>query len=86
VDHALSSRHQLEFRIVEDQAARMPDRDKASALAKRTAALPDEKIQQLAEMLFEAIDPAADFGEFEQKLLEISNQVCREAIKKNSRK
>lgn len=65
----------------------MTQREKAkSQIAKTPVSLPDEKIQQLAQMLFEAIDPAADFGEFEQSALEISNEMCRQAIKKNSKK
>jgi hypothetical protein len=65
----------------------MPQRDKARGQgAKTPVSLPDEKIQQLAELLFEAIDPAADFSEFERKALEISNEACRQAIKKNSKK
>jgi hypothetical protein len=65
----------------------MTQRAKARSHGGKTpVALPDEKIQQLAEMLFEAIDPAADFSEFEQKVLEISNEACRQAIKKNSKR
>jgi hypothetical protein len=77
----------LNSRLTRITLVGMPQRDKVKGqVAKTAVSLPDEKIQQLAEMLFEAIDPAADFGEFEQKLLQISNEACREAIKKNSRK
>ncbi len=57
--------------------------------AKLSAPLADEKIRQLAQQLVEAIDSADaidEFAEFEHKVLEIGNEVCRQAIKKNSRR
>jgi len=56
----------------------------------RSAALPDETIQQLVESVMEAVSERVgdsdDFESFERTLLEVSNEVCRQAIKKNSKR
>jgi hypothetical protein len=69
----------------------MTRRNVKTSSSKLSTSLADEKIQQLAEQLLEAIegtdkDKIEEFSEFEQKVLEVGNEVCRQAIKKNSRK
>lgn len=49
-----------------------------------------DEVRLLAEQLLEAVSARVDsecgFAEFEQSALEISNEVCRQAIKKNSKR
>jgi hypothetical protein len=50
----------------------------------------DEKIRQLTDALMQAVaerDGASeDFAAFERTLLDVSNEVCRRATKKNSKR
>jgi hypothetical protein len=64
----------------------MTRRNPRTSSGKLPSPLADEKIRQLAEQLLEAMDCGGEFAEFEQNVLEIGNEVCRQAIKKNSRK
>ena len=67
----------------------MTKRSVTPPAAKGSTPLADAKIQQLAQQLVEAIDSADaidEFAEFEHKVLEIGNEVCRQAIKRNSRR
>lgn len=71
--------------------ASMTQRTKAEPLRTNTPSpLADEKIQMLAEQLLEAmacvVGDDCEFAEFEQRVLVVSNDVCRQTIKKNSRR
>ena len=45
----------------------------------------DETVQKMAEMFIEMMPETANFKEFEETMLELSNEVVKQALKKNSR-
>jgi len=45
----------------------------------------DETVQKMAEMFIEMMPETANFREFEETMLELSNEVVKQTLKKNSR-
>jgi hypothetical protein len=71
------------------EATRMTQRSEpATSDRSRRTALPDETIQQLTDNIMQVVaarvGDSDDFARFEQALLEVSNEVCQQALKKNS--
>jgi hypothetical protein len=93
VDHSLSREvrpPRLKFIALKIRLASMRRIKTAPRRSTLPPALADETVQLLAEQLLEAVSARVGsecgFAEFEQSALEISNEVCRQAIKKNSKR